>query len=79
MCLRSLQVAKSNFLSSNAAFYEYLTEDILDSAFVVVPGPEAVHDMYISNPKAVVDAICGAADLGCDDDEVDEDENDDSD
>ena len=41
---------------------------------MLITGDETVHDMYISDPKTVADAICAVADLDCDDDDDDDDD-----
>jgi len=64
------------FPNRAAEVYDWLTEDTSGSGFVLITGDETVHDMYISDPKTVADAICAVADLDCDDDDDDDDDDD---
>lgn len=50
--------------SDNVDLYEYLTGDESFDCLAVVPGPEAVHDMYVSNPGAVASAIASLESCG---------------
>lgn len=44
----------------NAILYQHLTGEPPDGAVVVVTGPEAVHDLLVSAPELLLDALTGA-------------------
>jgi hypothetical protein len=41
----------------NRLLYEHLTGDATDRRFVVVPGTDSVHDLFISDPVALLSGM----------------------